>query len=788
LGAETDARVRALLDTLDEGIVFQDRDGRIVFSNRAAHRILARTAEELAGRTSHDPEWQAALEDGTPAPGDTHPAVTALRTGEAQHDVIMQVARGDGTTVWVSVNARPIWERDAAAPSAVVISFSDVTDDVRVRRELEHGERRLSALLERSSDVVLLVDTEGRLLYVSPSAPGLFGYPLGSNLGRNTFELVHPDDRERARDAFAARLVTTERREPLELRVLHADGSYRDVEVLSTNLVHDPAVRGIVLNVRDVTERKQAQLVVLESEARLNALLHYATDMTAISDAGGVLQYVSPAVERTLGLEPAEWVGRHVLDAVHPDDCEWVGASFDDTVAVPGPNVPLELRVLHADGSYRHVEVIANNLLDEPCVRGIVFNARDVTERRRNELALRTAELERERHAAAAEYHRLQVELERAQRLESVGRLAGGVAHDFNNLLGVILNYARFIESQLECDSPILADVLHVRRAAEQAAELTNKLLVFGRVDIGRREELDLDEIVAEVAQLLGRSFGAGISLVTNSARDPMRVSADRGQIEQVLMNLLVNARDALGESGTITMTTARERVATADGAAADRVVLTLTDDGVGMAPDVVDRVFEPFFTTKPVGQGTGLGLATAHRIVSSLGGEIEVRSEQGRGTTVRVVLPASEARGVRDAGSRSNGVGDGHGDGHTVLVVDDDVGTRALTCRILSEAGYRVVEAESGEEALRRFSPDVSLVLTDVVMPEISGYELARRLRRQHPDLPIRYVSGHAVEMAPDADVGVRALSKPFDADSLLATVRNALAPPEDAPTALRM
>src|SRR6185295_5936735 len=361
-------------------------------------------------------------------------------------------------------------------------------------------------------------------------------------------------------------------------------------------------------------------------QARFRSLVNSSSDMITVIDSGGQIVFASPSVERALVLPEQGYDGTPLELLIHPDDralaIEFIAAVARDSA----PLKPVEWRMRAADGTWMEVETTATGQLDDPDVQGIVLNSRDVTERKR-----------------------LEAQLRQSQRLESVGQLAGGIAHDFNNFLSVIRGYARFLTEAMDEEEPLRSDALEIEKAAERASRLTSQLLVFSRNEVVQRRVMDLAAVLGGLTSLLDRTLGEGISFQTDVERPLLRVEADPTQMEQVLVNLVVNARDAMPEGGAL-----RIELGNAAGAldGNDAVRLTVRDTGDGMAPDVVERAFEPFYTTKPKGAGTGLGLATVYGIVTQTGGTVEIHSAPGAGTTIEVLLPATHAEAPAPAGS----------------------------------------------------------------------------------------------------------------------------------------
>jgi signal transduction histidine kinase/ActR/RegA family two-component response regulator len=443
-------------------------------------------------------------------------------------------------------------------------------------------------------------------------------------------------------------------------------------------------------------------------------------------------------------------------DLVHPEDTDRVRSAVRELLAGTAESPQLELRLVDAAGEpvWSAVSVaLVRDAAGKPLHAVVLLQ--DQTDTRR----------------AQEEKHALERRLHQSQKLDGLGRLAGGIAHDFNNLLAVILNYANFVADQLPPGGQLYADVEQISEAASRAAALTRQLLAFGRRQVVQTQALDLNAVVTSTEELLRRTIGEDIELRSRLTPDLHLVRADQSQMEQVLVNLAVNGRDAMPTGGVLSITT--ENVEEAG-----QVRLTVTDTGTGMSAEVIQHAFEPFFTTKPPAQGTGLGLATVYGIATRDGGDVDIASEPGRGTAVSVVLPVcaagatGEQEGEQDTAPAARG--------ESVLVVEDEEGVRGLTERILRDAGYRVRTAPGGEEGLtlaRELRPD--LVLTDVVMPGMSGSSLARAIATELPEIQVVFMCGYTDDVVTRHGVAERRfalLEKPFTRTALLRAVRDAL------------
>jgi PAS domain S-box-containing protein len=506
-------------------------------------------------------------------------------------------------------------------------------------------------------------------------------------------------------------------------------------------------------------------------EARFRSLVQHASDVITVVDADGIIRYQSASVERLLGYPSSLHHGEALSAIVHPDDHAKVEAFLADARAPGARTGSKQWRVCHGNGSWIQLETVATNMLQDPAVAGIVLNSRDVSERAG-----------------------LEAQLVQAQKMEAVGRLAGGIAHDFNNLLTAIRMTATLVIDELPRESPFVGELREIERSVDRGAALTRQLLAFSRRDLMQPTLIDAAEVVAGLEPMLRRLIAKDVTLVVDAPLQPWRVLADRGQLEQVIMNLALNARDAMPEHGMLNIsvgtTSVNEDMARANPGllARDYVMITVSDTGSGMTEEVKKHLFEPFFTTKDVGQGTGLGLSTVYAIVQQCGGAVSVDSREGEGATFIVYLPRAAADAV--AARAVAPTADSTGGREMILVVDDEETVRISVRRILQKYGYAVIDAGDGAAALELLATHgtrISLLLTDMVMPTMGGRELIEHAAAMIPRLRIVVMSGYTEDTTLQQGelAGEHAfIAKPFTVDDLAATVRRALdgAPTPDA------
>jgi two-component system cell cycle sensor histidine kinase/response regulator CckA len=491
-------------------------------------------------------------------------------------------------------------------------------------------------------------------------------------------------------------------------------------------------------------------------------LLEHGSDVILTLDKDWRIGFAGPSLPRVLGWDPDQVARRSFADFVHPDDVEAVYASLTATVHRSGFGEPIAFRFRHADGNWRSLEAIGNHPQDWPGPEQIILTARDITPRQR-----------------------LESQLRQAQKMEALGRFAGGVAHDFNNLLTAIQGYASLLLFDLGPDDPRREDLEEIRKASERATALTRQILAFSRRHVAQTEPVNLNELIGDMERLLPRLIGEDVAIATALEPKLGTVEADPRQVEQVIMNLVVNARDAMPQGGRLTIETENEIVEDDDPRASPDlppgpyIVLSVSDTGSGIDPEIQSKIFDPFFTTKEPGRGTGLGLATVYGIVKQAGGHIELTSAPHQGSTFRIYLPWVRATPSRRI---SGPVAEPWPRGsETILLVEDEESVRVFANKALEKQGYSVLEARHGRDALIRLAEHegpVHLVITDIVMPEMGGNELARQLAAEHPGLPVLFMSGYT-----DGEIAERGLGpdgaflqKPFTSDVLARKVREVL------------
>ncbi len=554
----------------------------------------------------------------------------------------------------------------------------------------------------------------------------------------------------------------------------------------------------------DMASQLQEILTRLQHrEAHFRSLIEHTNDLIVIADAEGCISYLSPSVERIFGYPRQSVKGRQAFDFIHPDDLARARELFDTRIASDSVDPPSELRFRHRDGSWRTIEATSNNLLHHPAVRGLVVNARDITKRKAAEAALqrshdqledrvaeRTAELFKanaqlrqeiqEREKVILEKENLQDQLFRAQKMEAIGTLAGGIAHDFNNLLMGIQGNAEMMALDIGPAHAHSGRLKTIQDCAQSGARLTQQLLGFARLGKYEVKPTDINALVRESLEMFGRTRQE-LRITHQCAQDAWAVEVDRGQIEQVLLNLMINAWQAMPDGGSLHLETANatlddHQVAPHGVEPGKYIKITITDTGSGMDPSTMERIFDPFFTTKTIGRGTGLGLASAYGIVCNHGGFIEVSSQEGTGTTFAIYLKASDAQPGDSAVMRASA----QAGNETILLVDDDQLILDVGKAMLAALGYAVLVAKGGKAAVeiyRKQKDRIRLVILDMIMPDMGGGKTYDQLKEIDTGVKVLLSSGYSINGQATAIINRGCngfIQKPFDLQSLSEKVRN--------------
>jgi hypothetical protein len=767
-----------LLEAAPDAIVLVDAEGRIVRVNAQTERLFGYARTELVGRPIEILVPEAARE-GHPDHRRrylTDPVPRPIGQGKP-----LSARRRDGSEFPAEISLSAV---DTLNGRLVAAAVRDITG----RQAALNAQARLASIVESSDDAIISKSCAGIITSWNAAAERIYGYTAAEIIGEHVLGLVAPGD-EAAETELLARVVRGERVARLRARRRRRDGEIITVSLSLSPIIAEGGIVGAASVSRDLTEQERA-------EAKFNGLLEAAPDAIVGVDTTGRIVLANAQTARLFGYADGELIGRPVEILVPHGVRGHHQALRDRYLTDPQPR-PMgqgsQLSARRRDGTSFPAEVSLSSLETEDGLI-VLASIRDVSDRVE-------AAAEREQLTARAERERLEGQLHQSQRLESLGQLAGGVAHDFNNLLAVILNYGAFVEEELEAAiaageadrwQPAHRDMGQIQRAAQRAIALTHQLLTFGRREVVRPRVVSVNDVVEEVQTLLRRTLGEHVRLDVRLTPDLWPVLADPGQLEQVLVNLAVNARHAMPGGGTLAIETDNvtldeEDAAHKPGLLAGRYArLRIGDTGVGMPKEVLAHAFEPFFTTKPKGEGTGLGLATVYGIVTQAGGHVHLYSEPGLGTTITAMIPATEQQ-PEPPGQRRSAPEPGRGE--TVLLVEDEDAMREVTRRILERNGYRVTAAFGrGHDALAYLTDrqePVDLLLSDVIMPRMLGKELGERSLRVRPTLHVLYMSGYARPVLAEQgtlDAGVALVAKPFSEEDLLRAVRDALNGPAPA------
>ena len=750
---ESEKRLRFALEGANEGLWDWRIDTGDVYFSAAAEIMLGYEPGEMERRAGGT--WDQSLHpDDMPA---VQRAIDDHVAGNTPaYEAEYRCRTKQGGWKWILGRGKVVERKPDGSPLRMTGIHIDITE----RKQAEETRARLIAILDATPDFVAICDGDFSTLYMNPAGRRLIGIPEDEDLTGRWIGRTYP---ERIRKLIFEEAIPTATREGFwrgESAFLGADGrEHPATQVVLAHRNRSGVIDSFSTVIRDDTERLRAEAAVRDSEERHRLLFEENPIPLLVIDAETLMFLsVNDAAVKQYGYSRDEFTRLSITD-IRPEE--------DAPLALARAAAPPEVRGQRS-GPYRHCRKDGSLVMVEIVSRDFVFAGR----RARLVLAIDVTE---QRH--------LEDQLRQSQKIEAVGQLAGGIAHDFNNLLTIIKGNVELALHQLPGGVPLRNDLEQIAHAASRAALLTRQLLAFSRKQVLTPAVLDLNEVVADAERMLRRVIGEDITFITQLAPAVSPVMVDRGQLEQVLVNLVVNARDAMPAGGVLTVATADVDLSPNDAAARGivpgaYVTIRVRDTGVGMDDATRSRIFEPFFTTKPVGRGTGLGLATVYGVVHQSGGFVSVDTAPGAGSTFTVFLPRTgriEASGaVPPPGAIERG-------SETILLVEDEDEVRAVARRVLTEAGYTVLEAANAAEAVEVFdrSPGtISILVSDVVMPGLNGHELSQMLRHRAPQLRTLFVSGYSFDARGDLEDldDSSFLPKPYDPAELARRVRTIL------------
>ncbi len=737
------------IDNAFDGIVFMDETGRFAYVNDAFCRLVGYDREELQLKTitaihrkiTHDiwrEEWKRSKERGI-----------------MFFDASLQ--RKDGADVSVETVATYVEYNGVERLCAVV---RDVTVRKRAEEKLKKSEYRFRSLIEKSAEFIILVNREGIVSYVSPPVELILGYAPKELTGYPWTDIVEKEDVGTGEMMIAELLPEARVSRTCTVRMFHRDGALRWMEIVGRDLLADPSISSIILNIRDVTDKKKVEDALFDSEVKYRSVVENSlSGFFIIQDS--LFRFVNKRFCEIHGYSHSEVVDRMgPLDCVDPGDRERVGREMQKRLSRGGEEVGTEFRAIRKDGSVIHVR-IAGSMGSYKGRTAMIGTLMDVTREKT-----------------------LESQLQRAQRMEAIGSLAGGVAHDFNNILTALIGYGKLLQARMDENDPLRAYVEGILNSSEKGAGLTRNLLAFSRNKIKELKPIRVASMIKGVQRLLGRLITEDIELKILGYNSDLMIMGDISQMDQILLNLTANAKDAMPNGGRLVIgikeVTLSSRFVKNYGyiEPGSYILLSIADTGLGMDEKTRGQIFEPFFTTKEAGKGTGLGLSIVYNIVKQHKGYIDVYSELGRGTVFRVYLPAAvPSVEIPDKPVRETPRGT-----ETLLLAEDDEQVRSLTREILATAGYKVIEAVNGEEAVGKFTAhgdEVALLILDVVMPKKNGKEAYDEIRTIDSGAKALFVSGYTGDIVLNKGVAegeYHFMQKPVLPDDLLRRIRTIL------------
>ncbi|MDH7553042.1 MAG: PAS domain S-box protein [Spirochaetota bacterium] len=743
--------------SINEIYIFDAKTLMFTYVNQASINNLGYSLEELQRMTPVDIKPEFTLQQ-------FNELLSPLREGTEKSIVFETVhKRKDGSTYAVEVHLQLVTIDGEEHFAAIIL---DISERKRIEKSLDESEEKFR-VLAKSTPMGIMLYQDDKWIYANPAAEALLKYSEQELCSMNFWDVVHPDDKtfiiEKGRKRQKGKVVGL----VTECRIIDKSGAIKWVLLHGATVIYKGKPAGLI-SVMDVTDRKGMEEALKESEEKFRILAE-STPMTIMMYQDNKWIYANPAAEALLEYSEQELFSMNFWDVVHPDDKAIVIERGSKRQKGEDATVGYEFRVISKSGMIKWVLLYGATVMYKGKPAGLI-SVLDITERKKIE----------------EEKRKLQEQLLQSQKMESIGTLAGGVAHEFNNMLNIISGHAELALLNIPQENDARKDIEEIKKAAERSAEITKKLLKFARKQEEKSSIVNVNSAIDSMIGMLKRLIGENIQLVWQPANRELSVQIDEVSIDQILVNLSVNARDAIDKQGTITIST--HSVSIKDEVALQHNVLPgeyaliqVTDNGIGIDEETQKLIFDPFFTTKEVGKGTGLGLSTVYGIVKNNGGFIEVQSEKGKGTTFKIYLPVFIER-RKFAQYHDNAVNDLFHGTETILIVEDEVSILKMIKKMLEILGYTVLEAGDPFEALeivKNYIGTIHLLITDVVMPKMNGVDLAKLVSAIYPQIKILYTSGYSAEVLLKHNIktsDINYLSKPVSFASLASTVRTIL------------
>jgi len=736
---------QSILEGIDDAIFVKDTSGRYIVANSSAARFLGKSVKEIIGKTDlelFEREKALKIEERDRL---------ALSRGATLSFEDKAVVGGVTRTFLITIDP---WPDENGTLVGTISRVREITDQRRMEKWLVESEKRFRAMIEKSSDFIALLDAEGKVVYGSPSITRVVGYAADEFVGHSALSSIHPDDAHRIRRQFRDLVKHPNTTSTAEFRWRTTTGDWKWVEGTATNLLAEPGVRAVVANYRDITDRKNAE----ETRVLMASIVESSNDAIISNTPDGIILTWNAAAERIYGYSATEAIGQRI-SIIAPAGRKEEMDSMLKRVRIGEQIRRYQTECMRKDGQPIYVSLTASPIRDsEGRIIGTSAISHDVTAERQ-----------------------MEEQIHRSQKMDAVMRVASAVSNDFNNALTIVLGYCDLMGGSHYPAANLPRDLERIRRTAERAADLARQLLAFGGKRTAVPLVLDLNIQIMKIEAMLPKLLDENIKLVLRLTRQPALIKADPQLIDQLLVNLAVNALEAMPERGHLSIETAiidiHETKVTRSGfiPPGSYVCLTVKDTGRGMTPEVVAHLYEPFFSTKGKEGHLGLGLAIAYGVVTQSGGHIDGHSEPGRGTTFDIYLPRSDSDPRQDlASKRSRSTGS-----ETILIAEDDPILREVAVEFLTSLGYFVLEAQDCAHAMelcRRHASMVDLLLTDIVMPDMNGPTLAEHIRDISPKTKMLFMSGYPNVDIPSASfrgANLNFLAKPFNATELGAKVR---------------